>query len=379
MNRAMRSHILKWGPLFALLFAGGAQAALAQDPPWGLPPGRSTIAPAVDHLYNVIFWITGITFVGVEGLLLWFCFRYRRRPGGKPGYTHGSNTAEIIWTVSPALVLVFIAIYQFAAWKRAKIEFPDPKDPNVVTVQAFAQQYQWNFRHPGADGTFSTDDDVMLNKRFWLPAGSVAYMPLRSVDVIHSFFLFQMRVKQDSVPGLVNRVWFQPTGFYVAKVDKSATLFNSKFKENWRPKDTHKKWEGEFKFEFVSTENAENREKEFQDKYGSKIVAIDTSLQYQDGLFRPLSDSTTCTVIQNNEVRKGVAWRDVDYVIVPYEGTCAELCGLGHLTMQFEMWVLPRKAYDYWMAQDGNYAENAPDAVLTFWQQWKEPIRKTTP
>ena len=365
----MPSHILKWGPLFAFLFVGGAGAALAQDPPWGLPPGRSTIAPAVDHLYNVILWITGVTFVGVEGLLLWFCFRYRRRPGGRPGYTHGNNTAEVIWTVSPALVLIFIAVYQFATWKKAKIDFPDPKRPDVVTIQAFAQQYQWNFRNAGVDGKMGTDDDIMLNKRFWLPAGATAYIPLRSVDVIHSFFFFQMRVKQDAVPGLVNRVWFKPTGFYLAKVDKTAAPYNFGYMVDWHPKDTKKKWEGEYKFEFVNTENGEQ---EFQDKYGSKKVAVDASFLYQDGLFRPSLPDATSTVIQHNEIQKGVPWREVDYVIVPYQGTCAELCGQGHLTMGMEMWVLPRKAYDLNMADDNNWFSNADEKVIDLWKQWKD-------
>jgi hypothetical protein len=186
--------------------------------------------------------------------------------------------------------------------------------------------------------------------------------------------MFQMRVKQDAVPGLVNRVWFKPTGFCLAKVDKSATPYNFKYKQDWHPKDMHKKWEGEYKFDFVNTEKGEQA---FHDKYGSKVVAIDSSFLYQDGLFRPSLPDVTSIVIQNNEIRKDVPWREVDYVIVPYEGTCAELCGNGHLTMSFEMTVLPRKAYDYWMADDGNYAADAPEKVLDLWKQWKE--RKVAP
>lgn len=371
----MPSHILKWGPLVALLFAAGAGSALAQDAPWGLPPGRSTISKDVDHLYNVILWITGITFVGVEGLLLWFCFRYRRRPGGKPGYTHGNNTAEVIWTVIPALILVFIAIYQFSAWKDAKIQFPNSSDPDVVTIQTLAHQFQWEFRYPGKDNAFGGDDDVMLGRRFWLPVGSKALMPLRSVDVIHSFFLFQMRVKQDAVPGLKNRVWFQPTGFYVAKIDKTATPYNFAYKENWRPKDYRKKWEGDFRFQFVKDED------EFKALVGSSPVAIDGTFLYQDGLMRPSLPDVNSVVIQNNEIRAGVPWRDVEYTIVPYEGTCAELCGQGHMTMTFEMWVLPRKAYDFFMANEDRWAENTDDKTLDIWKMWQEgkPARNQTP
>lgn len=362
----MPSHILKWGPLVALVFAGGAGAAFAQDAPLGLPPGHSTIAPAVDHLYNVILWITGITFIGVEGLLLYFCIRYRRRPGGRPGYTHGSNTAEIIWTVSPALVLIFIAFYQFSTWRTAKMDPPNPNDPNVVTVQAFAQQYQWNFRYAGADKKFGTDDDLALAKRFWLPIGKTAYVPLRSIDVIHSFFIFQMRVKQDTVPGLRGHTWFKPTGFYVAKIDKSAEPFNISFQKNWNPKGYEKKWEGEFRWDLMKDEA------EFQAKYGSKAVAIDASFQYQNGLMRPVVSDGSSVVIQNNEIRKDVPSREVEYTVVPFEGTCAELCGLNHFTMGFLMWVLPQKAYDYWVSLDDYTMENQRDATQWFWKQWKE-------
>src|SRR5688572_12119966 len=267
----MPFHSLKWGvPVVAAMVAGAASVFGQDAPPLGLPPGHSTIAPEVDHLYNVILWITGVVFVAVEATLVWFCIRYRRRPGGRPGYTHGNNTAEVIWTVSPALVLIFIAIYQFSTWKKAKIQLPDPKAKDVVTIQTFGRTFEWNFRYPGADGNFKTDDDFLTNRRFWLPIGSTAYMPLRSVDVIHSFFLFQMRVKQDAVPGLVNNVWFKPTGFYVAPIDKSAAPYNAAYKLNWRPKDAKKKWDGDHKFEFVRTED------EFQQKYGSKAVAIDS-------------------------------------------------------------------------------------------------------
>src|SRR5688572_16347190 len=136
----MTSHFLKWMPSIVVGLLAGAGAVFGQDQaPWGLPPGHSTIAPDVDHLYRVILWITGITFVGVQGTLLYFCIRYRRRPGGRPGYTHGNNTAEIIWTASPALVLVFIALYQFAAWKKAKMDPPDLTRSDVIQIQVAAR------------------------------------------------------------------------------------------------------------------------------------------------------------------------------------------------------------------------------------------------
>jgi len=262
----MPSCILTWVSL-ATQAASDAAPALSQ--PWGLPPGHSTIAPDVDFLYTLILWITGIVFIGVEGLIVYFCIKYRGRPGGKPGYTHGNNTAEIIWTVSPAIVLVAIALLQMPTWAKAKISPPKSTDTDVVTIQTFAHQFSWHFRYPGADGNFDTKDDLITpEKLVWLPVGSTALMPIRSIDVIHSFFLFQMRVKQDVVPGLRNSVWFKPTGFYLAPIKKDMQEFyaQEKFNTNWVPKNTHMKWEGEYKWMFV------RGEEEFREKYGTKVV-----------------------------------------------------------------------------------------------------------
>jgi hypothetical protein len=133
----------------------------------------------------------------------------------------------------------------------------------------------------------------------------------------------------------------------------------------------HKKWEGDFRFQLVKDEQ------EFQSKFGSAPVVIDCSLQYQDGLFRRIRDDQVCTVIQNNEIRKLVPWREVEYTIVPYQGACAELCGQGHKEMVFEMMVLPRKAYDFTVGNEDIHAVNQPDSVLDFWKQWKDrPVRK---
>jgi cytochrome c oxidase subunit 2 len=363
----MASHSLKLAAGVALGLLAAAGTAAAQDSPWGLPPGASEIAPKVDHLYNVIFWITGVTFVGVQGLLLYFCIKYRRRPGGKPGYTHGNNTAEIIWTVSPALVLVFIAFYQFAAWKEAKISPPDPKDPNVVTIQTFAQQFAWNFRYPGPNGQFGDGDDLATQRNFWMPIGSTALMPLRSIDVIHSFFLFQMRVKQDAVPGIRNMVWFKPTGFYVAKVDKTAAPYKQAYAYNWRPKDYQKKWEGDYKWEFVRSEA------EFYEKYGAKTVAFDSvAFQYQEGLMRPTMAEAKALAIRDQKVVRGVPWKECDYVIVPFEGTCAELCGLQHFQMNLAMYVLPKVAFDYWMNDTDYSMDEAGSAAEFLWKNWKD-------
>ncbi|MBI4565660.1 MAG: hypothetical protein HY716_13280 [Planctomycetes bacterium] len=367
---------LKWvvGTAFVSI---GAGAAWAQDAPWGLPPGCSTIAPEVDWLYNFIFVITGLVFVGVEALLLYFCVKYRRRPGGKPGYSHGSKLAEAIWTVSPALVLLFIALVQLPTWAKAKIDFPDPTtDKDVVVVQVLAERFKWSFRYPGRDDKFfgpaqdirkaddaAELDDVIL-RDFKLPLGAKAVMPIRSIDVIHSFSIFNMRVKQDAVPGLRNRVWFQPTGFYVAPVARSSLWVNPEQKFEPTSKPAWNDWE------FIDSMQ------KYAEKYGSKSVAVETSpsIGFSGGAFRPMSQQAVVTVYRNDEILEKRPVAEAEYVIVPYQVACMELCGQGHYTMVSSLTVLPPKVYQHWyearMKEREEFA--LQDDLLNVWKLWRD-------
>jgi cytochrome c oxidase subunit 2 len=116
-------------------------------------------------------------------------------------HTHGNHTVEMIWTIAPALILVFLALYQMELWARMKANAA-PADQNPVKFQIFAKQFEWNFRYPGADGEFGTKDDIYTVKQLVLPAGRPANAELRAMDVLHSFFLPNFRFKNDAVPGV---------------------------------------------------------------------------------------------------------------------------------------------------------------------------------
>jgi cytochrome c oxidase subunit 2 len=190
-----------------LCVAGVARAQ--EDPLHLMPESASAEANEVDALTYLILWITGITMVGVQGLLVWFLFRYRRRPGEKSKFTHGNHAVELVWTVTPALILVFLALYQMKMWMRLKARAPEDNQ-GAVPVQILAKQFEWNFRMPGPDGAFGTDDD-RISKVLVVPVGHPVNAELRSLDVIHSFFLPNFRFKQDAVPGLTIPFWFKPT------------------------------------------------------------------------------------------------------------------------------------------------------------------------
>jgi cytochrome c oxidase subunit 2 len=192
----------------ALLVAAPAlfSAPAAERPaPWTLPEQASTYAPRIDGIFNLILWITGIVFIAVEVTLVVFLAKYRAREGGRATYTHGSNRLEVIWTIIPALILVFLAVMSQDSWAFIRNHFPG----KGTRVDITAEQFAWNIRYPGPDGKLNTADDVVTLNQLHIPVDQPAIITLHSKDVIHSFFLPEFRIKQDAVPGMTTRVWVQ--------------------------------------------------------------------------------------------------------------------------------------------------------------------------
>jgi cytochrome c oxidase subunit 2 len=205
--RRSRSGLLRAAGIFSAA-ALALPAAASALPFWlKLPDGVSTYAGRVDGLFHLILWITGVIFIIVELLLLFFLFRYRHREGRRARYTHGSNRLEVIWTIVPAVICVVLALLSRSTW--ADIKQHIPKDG--VQVEIVAEQFAWNIRYPGADGKLETADDVVSLNQLHVPVGRPVVVTLKSKDVIHSFFLPEFRVKQDAVPGMSTRIWFEGT------------------------------------------------------------------------------------------------------------------------------------------------------------------------
>ncbi|MFQ5746543.1 MAG: cytochrome c oxidase subunit II [Gemmatimonadota bacterium] len=176
---------------------------------WSLPVNASTQGVLIDGLFWLIFWITAVAFIIVEAGVLWFLVRYRRREGRRATYTHGNNRAEVLWTAVPALVLVFLGVHSGRLWH--EIRSPESFPEEALTLGVVAKQFEWNVTYPGADRILGTEDDFRLRNRFEIPVGEPIVVRLESEDVIHSFFIPQLRVKQDAVPGMVIPIWFQAT------------------------------------------------------------------------------------------------------------------------------------------------------------------------
>ena len=176
---------------------------------WWLPLQGSTFAPQIDGLFLAILIITGLAFVIVEAGLIWFVIKYRGRPGRKAHYTHGNAKAEVVWTAIPAVTVVALGLVSNHYWK--EIKGRDSIPPDAYPIAIHAKQFEWQVTYPGADGKLGTADDFTVRNQLHVPMGRPIVVILTSEDVIHSFWVPVLRVKQDAVPGLTIRAWFQAT------------------------------------------------------------------------------------------------------------------------------------------------------------------------
>jgi cytochrome c oxidase subunit 2 len=192
--------------LFLFLASAGLPASASGLPIWlHLPEQASTYAHEIDGMFHLIMWITGVVFVIVEALLLYFLWKYRHKEGRRAHYTHGNNRLEVIWTIIPALICVMLALMSRGLWTKIKERMPQ----DALQVQITGEQFAWNFKYAGPDDKFDTPDDVVTLNLLHFPVGKPVVATLMSKDVIHSFYLPEFRVKQDAVPGLKTRIWFE--------------------------------------------------------------------------------------------------------------------------------------------------------------------------
>ncbi|MFO0693584.1 MAG: cytochrome c oxidase subunit II [Polyangiales bacterium] len=177
-----------------------------------LPPQMSTIAPDVDHLYYLIYWVSVVSFVLITGTMLVYVLKYRRRPGVKAEPTGHSTALEIFWTFTPLFLLVYLFHQGFSVYMNMAVA---PVDSIEIRVQG--QQWSWAFEHPNG---------VVQNNEVILPVRRPIKMIMSSVDVLHSFYVPQFRIKRDVVPGMFSTVWFEATH---ETGDEPATLFCAEY------------------------------------------------------------------------------------------------------------------------------------------------------
>jgi cytochrome c oxidase subunit 2 len=196
----------------------------------GLPIQASTHAASVDHMISLVHWLMLVLFVGWGAFFVYVLFRFRKGANPKADYEGAkgkfAKSTEIAVVVAEMVLLFGYAI---PGWATRVNAFPSENE--AVVVHVGAAQFAWNIHYPGPDGKFGrrainlisadnplgldrTDpdakDDITTINQLTLPVDRPVLVRLSSQDVIHSFGLPEMRVKQDAIPGLDMPVWFIP-------------------------------------------------------------------------------------------------------------------------------------------------------------------------
>jgi cytochrome c oxidase subunit 2 len=172
-----------------------------------LPENVSTYGHEIDALFYLIYYITAATFVLVTVLMVVFLVIYRDRGGRRATYNHGNTTLEIIWTIIPAAILIVLAFMSASSWAKIKRHVP----ATDFEVRVVAKQFNWEISYPGPDGKLGTEDDVKFDNDMHVPVNKPVRLVMTATDVIHSFFIPNMRFKQDVVPGREVVGWFEGT------------------------------------------------------------------------------------------------------------------------------------------------------------------------
>ncbi len=195
--------------------------------PWWWTPIASNWG-YIDDTLTITFWITGAVFSAVVLFMAYCVFRFRHKEGRRADYEPENKKLESWLTIATAVGVAAMLAPGLYVWNQF-VTVPD----EATEVEVFAQQWFWSYRLPGDDGQLGRsqsrlvnfenplgldpndpngqDDLVIEGGDLHLPIGKPVKMLLRSIDVLHDFYVPEFRAKMDMVPGMVTYFWFTPT------------------------------------------------------------------------------------------------------------------------------------------------------------------------
>jgi len=175
-----------------------------------LPKVISSFGPSIDSMLYLIYYITGAFLIVLEGYLVYLVIRYRQKKGSTAKYEPGNTWAQIQWIiVFSVIVLALDLTLDFKGgktWAEVKENIP----PCDLTVKVQAKQFDWTFFYPDKEGKFG-DNAVSSYRELHVPVGKKVHIIMTSLDVIHDFFLEEVRLKQDVMPLREINGWFDTT------------------------------------------------------------------------------------------------------------------------------------------------------------------------
>lgn len=206
---------------------------------WGPNTAASLHGPEVDYMFNLTLFFCAIVFFLTHIALFWFAWKYKGKQGKLGLYWAHNDTLEMVWMIVPAVVMTFLVVGGLQAWNEIMTDIPEdhvsvvlPQNENeFIEIEATGAQFLWFLRYPGRDGKLGTKYFTQINAdnpvgQIWtdeknlddfmtteivLPVNKPVRVRITARDVLHNFYIRDMRVKTDAVPGMPTYFIFTPT------------------------------------------------------------------------------------------------------------------------------------------------------------------------
>lgn len=192
-----------------------------------LPESASLEGTHEDNLYKITFTLIGIVQFGMQFLIFYFSYKYRGNKNRKALFYADSHKLELIWTATPAIVLVILIGYGLWQWNNVMYV---TEEENPLVIEIYAQQFRWDARYAGEDNTLGlgnvnfikgnntmgvdmSDKNALDDKQvteLHLPKGRKILFKFRSQDVLHSAYMPHFRAQMNCVPGMTTQFAFTP-------------------------------------------------------------------------------------------------------------------------------------------------------------------------
>ena len=201
----------------AMLVSGVALAEYRLN----LKPANTALGEAVYDLHTLVMIIITVIFVGVFGFMFYSIFKHRKSAGHEAAHFHENTTVEIVWTVVPVFILIGLA------WPATKtlLEMRDTSAPDM-TIKVTGYQWKWGYEYLDDDVKFysalATPRDQIegnaekgenylleVDKPLVVPVGKKVRILTTANDVLHAWYVPELAVKQDAIPGFIRDTWFR--------------------------------------------------------------------------------------------------------------------------------------------------------------------------
>ena len=216
VNKLPRRCFMALAGIFSMLFATSSQAAYQLN----MTESVTQLGRDLYGLHMLVFWICVVIGIVVFGAMAWSIYYHRKSKGAQAANFHESTTVEVAWTVVPLIILIAIAIPATGTL----LELEDAKTDAEITLQVTGIQWKWKYTYIDEDVSFVSSlaqssrdvvNDPTGNEHYLLEVDNPIVLPINkkirflfhAQDVIHAWWVPELAVKQDAIPGFINDSW----------------------------------------------------------------------------------------------------------------------------------------------------------------------------